>query len=136
VNAACAPRLRGEPRYVPLAPYRPGLETQPSVVALPVPAPYGDYGTIVDWRIDESLPDAIAAFVQWLVEQSGWTVTERERPSRRVAVRPRHVCLLFRRFRAFLAHVTRPYVRALEARPLPPLLAGVTCFHVAQEDEV
>ena len=135
VNAAFAPRMQGEPRYVPLAPYRPGVETQPSVVALPVPAPYGDYGTIVDWRIDESLPDAIAAFVQWLVEQSGWTVTERERPSRRVAVRPRHVCLLFRRFRAYLADVTRPYVRALEARHLPHLLVGGTYFHVREEVE-
>jgi ATP-dependent exoDNAse (exonuclease V) beta subunit len=111
------------------------METQPAVVALPVPAPYGDYGTIVDWRIDDSLPDAIAAFVQWLVEKSGWTVTERERPTERVAVRPRHICLLFRRFRAYLADVTRPYVRALEARHLPHLLVGGTSFHVREEVE-
>ena len=135
VNAAFAPRMQGEPRYVPLSQYRPGADTQPAVVALPVPAPYGDYGTIVDWRIDESLPDAVAAFVQWLVEKSGWTVTERERPSQRVAVRPRHVCLLFRRFRAYLADVTRPYVRALEARHLPHLLVGGTSFHVREEVE-
>ncbi|HSV06236.1 MAG TPA: 3'-5' exonuclease, partial [Candidatus Binatus sp.] len=125
----------GEPGYVPLSPYRPGVETQPSVVALPVPAPYGDYRTIVDWRIDESLPDVIAAFVQWLVEKSGWTVTERERPTERVPVRPRHVCLLFRRFRAYLSDVTRPYVRALEARHLPHLLVGGTSFHVREEVE-
>jgi ATP-dependent helicase/nuclease subunit A len=139
VNAAFAPRMRGatpgEPGYVPLSPYRPGVETQPSVVALPVPAPYGDYRTIVDWRIDESLPDVIAAFVQWLVEKSGWTVTERERPTERVPVRPRHVCLLFRRFRAYLSDVTRPYVRALEARHLPHLLVGGTSFHVREEVE-
>jgi len=139
VNTAFAPRMQGaspgEPRYVPLSPYRPGVETQPAVVALPVPAPYGDYGTIVDWRIDESLPDVIAAFVQWLVEKSGWTVTERERPTERVPVRPRHVCLLFRRFRAYLADVTRPYVRALEARHLPHLLVGGTSFHVREEVE-
>ena len=135
VNAAFAPRMQGEPRYVPLSPYRAGVETQPAVVALPVPAPYGDYGTIVDWRIDESLPDAIAAFVQWLVEKSGWTVTERERPAQRVRVRPRHVCLLFRRFRTYLADVTRPYVRALEARHLSHLLVGGTSFHVREEVE-
>src|SRR5207247_318522 len=123
VNAAFAPRMQGEPRYVPLSPYRAGVETQPAVVALPVPAPYGDFGTIVDWRIDESLPDAIAAFVQWLVEKSGWTVTERERPAQRVRVRPRHVCLLFRRFRTYLADVTRPYVPRPEARHLSHLLA-------------
>ena len=139
VNAAFAPRMQGatagEPRYVPLSPYRRGDETQPSVVALPVPAPYGDYGTIVDWRIDDSLPDVIAAFVQWMVEKSGWMVTERERPTERVPVRPRHICLLFRRFRAYLSDVTRPYVRALEARHLPHLLVGGTSFHVREEVE-
>src|SRR5262245_3168497 len=139
VNAAFAPRMQGatagEPRYVPLSPYRAGVETQPSVVALPVPAPYGDYGTIVDWRIDDSLPDVIAAFVQWMVEKSGWMVTERERPTERVPVRPRHICLLFRRFRAYLSDVTRPYVRALEARHLPHLLVGGTSFHVREEVE-
>src|SRR5262249_13027295 len=63
VNAAFAPRMAdGAPRYVPLLPHRPGVESQPAVVALPVPAPYGDFGTMVDWRIDESLPDAIAGF--------------------------------------------------------------------------
>ena len=41
-------------------------------MVLPVPGPYGDYGTIVDFRIDESLPDVIAAFVEWLVTRSGW----------------------------------------------------------------
>jgi ATP-dependent exoDNAse (exonuclease V) beta subunit len=135
VNAAFAPRMQGEPRYVPLSPYRAGMETQPAVVALPVPAPYGDYRTIVDWRIDQSLPDVIAAFVEWLVGKSGWTVTERDRPAQRVPVRPRHVCLLFRRFRAYLSDVTRPYVRALEARHLPHLLVGGTSFHVREEVE-
>ncbi|HZO08630.1 MAG TPA: UvrD-helicase domain-containing protein, partial [Myxococcota bacterium] len=139
VNAAFAPRMQGaspgEPRYVPLSPHRPSVATQPAVVALPVPAPYGDFRTIVDWRIEESLPDAVAAFVQWLVEQSGWTVTERERPAERVKLQPRHVCLLFRRFRKFGADVTRPYVRALEARHLPHLLVGGTSFHVREEVE-
>jgi ATP-dependent exoDNAse (exonuclease V) beta subunit len=100
-----------------------------------VPAPYGDFRKIVDWRIDESLPDAIAAFVDWLVMRSGWTVTERERPDERVPVRPRHVCLLFRRFRSYVTDVTRPYVRALEARHLPHLLIGGTSFHVREEVE-
>jgi ATP-dependent helicase/nuclease subunit A len=136
VNAAFAPRMSdGAPRYVPLLPYRPGVESQPTVVALPVPAPYGDFGTIVDWRINESLPDAIAAFIQWMVAQSGWTVTERDRPMERVPIRPRHICLLFRRFRAYLADATRPYVRALEARHLPHLLVGGTSFHVREEVE-
>src|SRR5262249_1583669 len=90
---------------------------------------------IVDWRIEESLPDAIAAFVDWLVVRSGWTVTERERPDERVPVRPRHVCLLFRRFRSYVTDVTRPYVRALEARHLPHLLIGGRSFPVREEVE-
>ncbi|HJQ85627.1 MAG TPA: UvrD-helicase domain-containing protein [Candidatus Binatia bacterium] len=135
VNAAFAPRMGSAPRYVPLSPHRPAADGQPPVVVLPVPRPYGDYGTIVDWAIEKSLPDAIAAFVHWLVQESGWTVTERERPAERVAVRPRHVCLLFRRFRSFRNDVTRPYVRALEARHLPHLLVGGTSFHVREEVE-
>src|SRR5207237_5370450 len=121
--------------YVALTPHRPPFTAQPSVVARPVPAPYGDFRKIVDWRIEESLPDAVAGFIDWLVQKSGWTVTERERPEERVAVQPRHVCLLFRRFRKYLSDVTRPYVRALEARNLPHLLVGGTSFHVREEVE-
>jgi ATP-dependent exoDNAse (exonuclease V) beta subunit len=139
VNAAFAPCMQdGSPSqatYVPLAPHREQVTTQPAVVALPVPRPYGDYRTIVDWRIEESLPDAIAAFVHWLVTASGWTVTERQRPAERVAVSPRHVCLLFRRFRSAFIDVTRPYVRALEARRLPHVLVGGASFHQREEVE-
>jgi ATP-dependent helicase/nuclease subunit A len=122
-------------RYVPLAPHRSGVESQPAIVALPVPAPYGDYGKIVEWKIDETLPDGVAAFVDWLVRESGWTVTERERPDERVGIQPRHICLLFRRFRSFMTDVTRPYVRALEARRLPHLLVGGSSFHSREEVE-
>ena len=122
-------------RYVPLAPHRPGVDSQPAIVALPVPAPYGDYGKVVEWKIEETLPDGVAAFVDWLVHSSGWTVTEREHPNQRVPIRPRHVCLLFRRFRSFGTDVTRPYVRALEARRLPHLLVGGSSFHSREEVE-
>jgi len=137
VNAAFAPRLDGgnQARYVPLAPFRSGVASQPAVVALPVPAPYGDFRTIVRWKIDACLPDAVAAFVEWLVRESGWTVTERERPGERVPLRARHVCLLFRRFRSYRTDVTHPYVRALEARHLPHLLVGGTSFHRREEVE-
>ncbi|HKA21818.1 MAG TPA: 3'-5' exonuclease, partial [Blastocatellia bacterium] len=121
--------------YVALAKFRDGPESQPAVIALPVPRPYGDFGKIVEWRIDESLPDGVAAFVDWLVKESGWTVTERESPDVRSAIRPRHVCLLFRRFRNFGTDVTRPYVRALEARRLPHLLVGGSSFHSREEVE-
>ena len=72
-------RRRSRPTS-PLEPFRAALDGQPALVALPVPAPYSDCGKITNWRIDESLPDAAGAFVDWLVHESGWTVTERERP--------------------------------------------------------
>jgi ATP-dependent helicase/nuclease subunit A len=124
-------------RYVPLAPHRPGVDTQPAIVALPAPEPYpgADYKKPTFWKIEESEPDGIAAFVDWLVRQSGWTVTERRDATTRVPIQPRHVCLLFRRFRSFATDVTRPYVRALEARRLPHLLVGGSGFHAREEIE-
>ncbi len=124
-------------RYVPLAPHRPGIDSQPAVVVLPVPEPYPgpDYRKPILWKIEKSEPDGIAAFVGWLVRESGWTVTERPDSSKRVPIRPRHVCLLFRRFRSFAKDVTRPYVRALEARRLQHLLVGGSGFHAREEIE-
>ena len=139
VNAAFAPLMQGDSpsqaTYVPLAPFRPATAGQPAVVVLPVPAPYGDYGTVVKWRIEESLPDATAAFVDWLVRRSGWTVTERGDGSKSVPLAARHVCLLFRRLRSFGEDMTRPYVRALEARHLPHVLVGGGSFHQREEVE-
>jgi ATP-dependent exoDNAse (exonuclease V) beta subunit len=137
VNAAFAPRLGGADgsSYVPLARYRESHDAQPAVIALPVPAPYGDFRKVVEWRIEESLPDVIAAWIDWLVNESGWTVSERERPGERVNVEPRHVCLLFRRFKSFGDDVTGPYVGALEARQLPHLLVGGSSFHDREEIE-
>jgi ATP-dependent exoDNAse (exonuclease V) beta subunit len=140
VNAAFAPLLgtnggAGPRGYVPLARHRATFAGQPAVIALPVPAPYNDFGKIVNWRIEESLPDVIAAWVRWLVNESGWFVTERERPDERVRVQPRHVCLLFKRFRSFGEDITRTYVGALEARQLPHLLVGGSSFHEREEIE-
>ncbi|HYQ88040.1 MAG TPA: UvrD-helicase domain-containing protein [Candidatus Binatia bacterium] len=140
VNAAFLDRLGGSSEtggeYVRLAPYRDPIPAQPAVIALPVPAPYGDYGKIVEWRIEESLPDLTAAWVDWVVRKSGWTVTERERPGERVPVEARHVCILFRRFRSFGDDMTRRYREALEARGLPHLLVGGTALHEREEIEV
>jgi ATP-dependent exoDNAse (exonuclease V) beta subunit len=139
VNTAFASRM-GEDHttlqsgYVPLAPYRAERPGQPSVVALPVPRPYGRWG-FTKTAIEESLPDAVAAFVHWLVGASGWRVTERDRPGEEIPVAPRHVCLLFRRFTQWGADVTRPYVEALEARALPHMLVGGKSFHLREEVE-
>ena len=139
VNAAFAPVMAAEsptqPAYAALEPYRDRYEGQPAVVALPVPNPYSQYGRVTNWSIEDSLPDAIAAFVRWLVDESGWTVTERETPDRRVAIRPRHVCILFRRLTAYGRDVTRSYVRALEARHVPHVLVRGGSFHMREEVE-
>jgi ATP-dependent helicase/nuclease subunit A len=137
VNAAFAPLMSEEsgtqPAYAPLMPYRAVPGTQPSIVVLPVPEPYGDFGRVVNWKIDESIPEAIAAYVRWLVHESGWTVTEREAPEVRVPIRPRHICILFRRMNSFGRDITRSYLRALEARHLPHVLVKGGSFNEREE---
>jgi ATP-dependent helicase/nuclease subunit A len=139
VNAAFAPLMAVEsptqPAYAALEPYREPHAGQPAIVALPVPNPYSQYGRITNWSIEDSLPDAIAAFVKWLADESGWTVTERESPELRVPIRPRHVCILFRRLNAYGRDVTRGYVRALEARHVPHVLVRGGSFHLREEVE-
>jgi len=142
VNAAFAPLLTGDRAtlqapYVALSPSREDPADQPSVIALPVPEPYGTR-RIAGYAIDGSLPDAVGAFVHWLLTASGWTVTERtvrnELPMP-VPIQPRHVCILFRRFLHFGDDVTRPYVEALEARGVRHLLVGGKSFHGREEVE-
>jgi len=119
--------------YVALRPSRTDAEGRPSLIALPVPRPYSPWGKVTGYSIDASFPDAVGAFVDWLVRESGWHVTERENPNEWVPVAPRHVCLLFKRFQAFTSDVTRPYVRALEARGVPHVLIGGRSFHHREE---
>ena len=138
INAAFAPLMKGSPGgsqadYVGLEPFRTEPDGRPTVVALPVPRPYSNWGKVVGYAIDESLPHAVGAFIDWLIRKSGWTVTERERPMEQVPVEARHVCLLFRRFVNFGKDVTRPYVRSLEARHIPHVLVGGKSFHEREE---
>jgi ATP-dependent exoDNAse (exonuclease V) beta subunit len=133
VNDAFAPAIAADAEasgYVALEPSRPEIAGRPTLIALPVPKPYGDYGNIIDSRINESLPGAVGAFVDWLVNESGWTVDEERR---QVPIRPRHIAILFRRLRYFQSDVTRPYVRALEARRIPHVLVGGRSFHDREE---
>jgi len=143
VNAGFAPVMAGDAKvlqadYVPLSPHREGAAQQPAVVVLPVPRPLGRRGRVTQTAIEESLPDAAGAFVDWLLHESGWTVTERENPTLRVPVSARHVCLLFRRFDSAFKQggdVARDYVQALEARGIPHLLVGGGSFHAREEVE-
>ncbi|HWL84228.1 MAG TPA: UvrD-helicase domain-containing protein, partial [Polyangiaceae bacterium] len=148
VNAAFEPLMQGNARgsqatYVALEAFREEPDgagasgtakahPMPGVVALPVPRPWGDFGKIVNFRIDDSFPDAVGAFVEHVLSDSGWTITERE-GGRVVPIEARHVCLLFKRLQNFGADVTRPYVRALEARRIPHVLVGGRSYHAREE---
>jgi ATP-dependent helicase/nuclease subunit A len=97
VNAAFAPAMDGtttDGEYVALEKWRTEITGRPTIIALPIPRPYGDYGTIVNFRIDESLPEATGAFIDWLTNKSNWTIDEN---GSAVAISPRQVCFLFRR---------------------------------------
>ncbi|HEX5474150.1 MAG TPA: UvrD-helicase domain-containing protein [Vicinamibacterales bacterium] len=140
VNAAFSRVLTGDPvtlqaGYVPLAPDRQAIAGQPALVALPVPRPYGVRNLSAP-AMESSLPQAVAAFVEWIVNESGWKVSHRktraERPER---VQPGEVCILFRRFLSFGEDVTQPYVQALEARGIPHVLVGGKSFHEREEVE-
>lgn len=136
INAAFALEMQGDSdaqaEYVALERFRPPhpASSQPAVVALPVPTPYGRWGKVWSGTVEQSLPDAVGAFVAWLVHESGWTVEE---DGALVPVAPRHVCLLFRRLASFRGDVTRPYTLALEQRQVPHVHVGGRSFHERAE---
>ena len=129
-RAMTASPNRGQAVYVALETSRPEIHGRPTLVALPVPRPYSDYGRVTNRQVDESFPHAVGAFIHWLINESGWTVGE---DGDVTAISPRHIAILFRRFRNFGADVTRAYVRALEARRIPHVLVGGRSFHECEE---
>jgi ATP-dependent exoDNAse (exonuclease V) beta subunit len=132
VNAAFAPLMTGDryslqSDYVALVEDRAPDDSKPAIVALPVPEPYWRRGSLKasPRAIEESLPDAVGAFIAWLVgEKTGWDI------------RAQDIAVLFRRFVSFGEDMTRPYVDALEARGVPHLLVGGKAFHGREEVEV
>ena len=134
-------RVALQAAYVPLAEHRPADDSQPALVALPVPAPYStgrfSGNTVTGKAVDGSLPDAVGAFIKWLVHDSGWQVPQRQPDGteRRVNIQPRHIAVLFRRFTSYTEDTTRPYIAALEARGIPHLLVGGKAFHNREEVE-
>jgi ATP-dependent exoDNAse (exonuclease V) beta subunit len=152
VNAAFREEMTGQDEalqanYVAMQPNRDDVASQPSIVALPVPRPYGRREVTLA-ALAESQPRAIGEFVRWLIVDSNWTVDappDPGNPSRDVGnpfglpvrkrrrIVPSDICLLFRRFVHFGSDVTRPYVEALEARGVPHLLVGGKTFHEREE---
>ena len=128
VNAAFENSIEN---YLPLEGGVEGPAGQPAIVALPMPYPYGTRN-ISNVKIDACSPNAVAAFIQWLCNESGWKVRDRATKTW-VGVRPEHVCILFRRFTNFGTDLTQEYVRCLEARGIAHLLVGSKSFHRREE---
>jgi ATP-dependent exoDNAse (exonuclease V) beta subunit len=138
VNAAFAAEMTGDEAscqadYSPIEENGPAHPDQPCVIALPAPRPYGSM-RISRASISACLPDAIGAFIDWLVRRSGWKVRHPE-TDELIPVAARHVCILFRRFTSWGTDVTRDYVKALESRGQPHLLVGSKSFHHREEVE-
>jgi ATP-dependent helicase/nuclease subunit A len=121
-----------QPGYVALSPSRAEIPGQPSLVALPLPLPPGEQWPSVR-EVRRVEPEAVAAFVEWLVRRSGWRVSERRDPRATRPVEARDVCLLFRSFRSMRTDLTRPYAQALEARGVRPVVVGSRTFFLREE---
>jgi ATP-dependent exoDNAse (exonuclease V) beta subunit len=136
VNAAFTPVMTGpnvhQPYYAPLTEYRADTNGQPALVVVPVPAPYGQNAEIAKKAMRASIPDATAAFIDWLLRHSGWTVEE---DGDRVPIIARHICLLFRKYAEYTSDLTHPYVVALEARDIPHIVVGGRTLHGREEIE-
>jgi ATP-dependent helicase/nuclease subunit A len=111
----------GQADWAPLEEDRPDVQGRPSVIVLPVPRPYKS--RIAKEAINRSLPDAIAAFIKWLIDEKNW------------GFRARDIAVLFRRRTQAGSDLTREYVRALEARGVTHLVAGSKSFHRREEVE-
>jgi ATP-dependent exoDNAse (exonuclease V) beta subunit len=140
INAAFAPEMTGnvetgQPAYVALEPGDASIvnSEQPSAVALPAPFPYG-VRQISNQAVEKCLPAAIAAYADWLIRESGWTVRDPE-TNARVPIASQHIAILFRRFLSWGQDITREYVHELESRNIPHFLWGARSFHQREEVE-
>jgi ATP-dependent helicase/nuclease subunit A len=123
VNTAFETEMDGDghAEWIPLEEHREEIDGRPSLIALPIPRPYKT--RLSKEAVNKSLPDAIAAFVAWLVQESGWGFQARD------------IAILFRRRTQGGQDLTREYARALEARNVDHLLAGSKSFHHREEVE-
>ncbi len=127
VNAAFETEMNGSVEdghagWAPLERDRDPIPGRPSVIVLPVPKPYKT--RLAKEALAQSLPEAIAAFIAWMLsDQCEWGYRERD------------IAVLFRKRNYGKIDLTREAVRALEARGVPHLLAGSKSFHRREEVE-
>jgi len=134
INGAFAGVMQGgtQADYVALQPYRSAVPGRPATIALGIPEPYADYGKQTKRETTASIPKAVGAWLDWLLHQSGWTVTDPE-TLELVPVRSAHVCLLFRSMKGWDTTKTTPFVREMEQRGVPHVLVGGRSFHDREE---
>lgn len=85
-----------QPHYVALQPSRTAEDVEPAVIALPVTHCYGKR-RLSRISIRTFYPQTIAAFIAWLLDESGRTVID-PATKERVPIAARHVAILFRQF--------------------------------------
>ena len=141
INAAFEPEMSGDrdcgqALYTPLEEHAPAYDKQPAIVVLPAPKPYG-MQRVSKERISECLPDAIGAYIAWMVNESGWVVRDPADPRgrSRVPLTAKHICVLFRRLVNYGKDLSLDYTRALEVRGIPHLLVGSKSFYHREEVE-
>jgi ATP-dependent helicase/nuclease subunit A len=107
-------------------------ETQPAVVALPIPRIHGPRNQSSRVAAEYS-PDTTTAFVDWLLRSSGWTVRDQVTDIRR-PIRAEDICILLRNTTGYGGHdLTQEYVRALEGSGIEHVLVGSKSFHRREE---
>ncbi|HTU48499.1 MAG TPA: UvrD-helicase domain-containing protein [Bryobacteraceae bacterium] len=127
VNAA----FEKMPEYLPLEGGAPAHPDQPAVLALPMPNPYGARN-LSKAAVDQCSPNAVAAFIHWLLQESKWKVRDRK-TGEWVRLKEGDICILFRRFSNRGVDLTQHYVRSLEARGIRHVLVGSKSFHQREE---
>lgn len=121
-----------QPHYAGLSPVRTEPQGRPSVIALPVPRPYGYRGDIYKAQVESDLPDLVAGLVHFLVRESGWRIPD-PITGREVPLAPCHIALLARSFSSWGSDRIGPFARALERRGIPHAHIGGKGFHQQEE---
>jgi ATP-dependent exoDNAse (exonuclease V) beta subunit len=121
-----------QPSYAGLSPVRPEPQGRPSVIALPMPRPYGYRGDIYKAQVEGDLPELVASFVHFLVRESGWRIPD-PLTGEQVPLAPSHIALLARNFSSWGTDRIGPFARALERRSIPHAHIGGKGFHQQEE---
>ena len=119
------------PDALPLTGGAQSPETQPTVVALPIPFLHGVRNKSPKVAAQHA-PETTAAFVDWLLNTSHWTVRAEDGDIRR-PIRAEDICILFRKTVSYRKDLTQEYVRALESHGIEHVLVGSKSFHRREE---